>query len=122
MPETDHQEVFEEKHYSPSELAKFWGVSPDTIRRVFAGEVGILVLQSTGRRKRARSYKTLRIPASVAARVYQKHCTAARFVDSRNSKTNASNNPAAVHTRPRGTDHEHKNDFSACQSQGNPRI
>ena len=85
MPETDHQEGLEEKHFSPSELAKLWGVSPDTIRRVFAGETGILVLESPSRRKHARSYKTLRIPASVAARVYRKHCTLRQIVDYRNS-------------------------------------
>lgn len=79
MPETDHHEAFGENHYTPTEIAKFWGVSPDGVRRVFSSEAGTLLLQSPGRRKNARSHKTLRIPASVSTRVYQKHCTAHRL-------------------------------------------
>jgi DeoR/GlpR family transcriptional regulator of sugar metabolism len=83
MPEADHHEVFEEKHYTPAELAELWGVSDDTIRRVFADEPGVLILQSSGGRKNVRPYKTIRIPASVAARVHQKYCTAPRILDHR---------------------------------------
>jgi hypothetical protein len=99
MPETDH-EAFEEKHFTPSELAKLWGVSPDTIRRIFAAEVGTLVLRSPSKRKHARSYKTLRIPASVAARVYQKNCTVARIVDHRKNSREQINNTGEIRPQP----------------------
>jgi hypothetical protein len=59
-----------EKHFAPSELAKIWGVSPVTIRRIFEAEVGVLKLgKSHGRKRR---YVTLRIPESVAVRVHAK--------------------------------------------------
>jgi hypothetical protein len=61
-------EVFSEKHYTPKELAKCWGVSPDWIRRRFANEPGVLHLKRP--KPGTRRYDPIRIPASVAARVY----------------------------------------------------
>jgi hypothetical protein len=59
-----------EKHFAPGELAKIWGVSTVTIRRIFEREVGVLKLgKSHGRTRR---YVTLRIPESVAIRVHAK--------------------------------------------------
>lgn len=74
MPEVDH-EVLAEKHYSPNQLAKLWNVSVDTVRRVFADEPGVVVIERPGKGKNSRPYRTLRIPASVALRVYQNHKT-----------------------------------------------
>jgi hypothetical protein len=59
-----------EKHFTPAELAKIWGVSTVTIRRIFEREVGVLKLGRTHGRKRR--YLTLRIPESVAVRVHAK--------------------------------------------------
>jgi hypothetical protein len=61
-------EGFHEKHYTPQELAKCWGVSPDWIRRRFANEPGVVHLSRPKPGKN--HYDPIRIPASVAARVY----------------------------------------------------
>ena len=63
--------VVDEKHYSCTELAQAWGVSPQTIRELFRKEEGVLKIGSSGTRTR-RGYKTLRIPQSVAERVHGK--------------------------------------------------
>ena len=69
VPEAS-SEAFSEQHYSVAELAKLWGVSEDTIRRLFRNEVGVLVLSRA--RPGKRRYMSLRIPQSVARRVHQK--------------------------------------------------
>jgi hypothetical protein len=59
----------DEKHFSPADLAKAWGVSAETVRQIFRQEPGVLRLGNAGDR-RTRGYVTLRIPQSVAARVH----------------------------------------------------
>ncbi len=59
-----------EHHYSVQELAAAWNVSPDTIRRLFLNEPGVLNFSRPSRRKRV--YRPIRIPATVAERVYQR--------------------------------------------------
>jgi hypothetical protein len=61
--------VVDEKHFSPSDLAKAWGVSVETVRQIFRQEPGVLRIGTNGD-SRTRSYITLRIPQSVAARVH----------------------------------------------------
>jgi hypothetical protein len=61
-------EVFREEHYTPKQLGKQWGLSADYIRRRFSKEPGVLNLPN--HRPGKRRYNTLRIPASVAARVH----------------------------------------------------
>jgi hypothetical protein len=61
-----------ERHYTPQELGALWGFDPTTIRRMFIDEPGVLKLGSQSRRDGKREYITLRIPASVALRVYQR--------------------------------------------------
>jgi hypothetical protein len=63
-----------EKHYSVSEVAAMWGLSDDSIRRLFAKEPGVLVIGSEERLHK-RKRKTLRIPESVLKRVHAKHQT-----------------------------------------------
>jgi predicted transcriptional regulator len=60
-----------ERHFSVNELAKMWGLSPATTRRMFRDEPGVLRF---GREKKGhqRDYVTLRIPESVAERVYRR--------------------------------------------------
>jgi hypothetical protein len=58
-----------EHHFSPDELAKLWGLSLDTVRRLFEREPGVLVIEHTKNTARRR-YRTLRIPDSVASRVH----------------------------------------------------
>lgn len=58
-----------EKHFSIIELANLWGLAPDTIRPLFINRQGVLkIVRPESRRKRV--YTTLRIPASVADKVY----------------------------------------------------
>jgi hypothetical protein len=60
-----------ETHYSPTELAKAWGVSAETIRTIFRAERGVLKIGAAGTKYR-RPYITLRIPESVAQRVHDR--------------------------------------------------
>ncbi len=55
----------EEKHYSVAEIAKLWGLSTDTVRKIFGKTPGVLKIGNKGR------YVTLRIPEPVLQR-----CTA----------------------------------------------
>jgi DNA-directed RNA polymerase sigma subunit (sigma70/sigma32) len=61
----------DEKHYTPAQLAKAWGVSVETVRQIFRVEPGVLKIGKTGSRHRRR-YITLRIPEEVAERVHQR--------------------------------------------------
>ncbi len=63
---------FAERHFAVEDVANLWSVSSDTVRRLFEGEPGVLVLESTRGLGRKRRYRTLRIPESVAARVYRR--------------------------------------------------
>jgi hypothetical protein len=54
-----------EKHYRPDELAELWGFSPKTIRALFGEEPGVIRMGTA-------KYVSLRIPASVAARVHER--------------------------------------------------
>lgn len=60
-----------ERHYSVKELAELWNLSDRTVRRMFVHEPGVLEW-GTGETRMKRGYKTLRIPESVAQRVYGK--------------------------------------------------
>ena len=60
-----------EKHYSVKELSELWSLSERTIRRMFLQEPGVLEW-GTSETRTKRCYKTIRIPQSVAQRVYRK--------------------------------------------------
>jgi len=60
-----------EKHYTPAELAEIWSLDPSAVRRLFTGQPGVLKIGKANRRDGRRDYLTLRIPASVAERVYR---------------------------------------------------
>jgi len=60
--------AYRERHFTVAELAELWAVSTDTVRRLFENEHGVVVIAHP--RRRARRYKTLRIPESVAQRVH----------------------------------------------------
>jgi hypothetical protein len=63
--------MFAENHFSPSELGELWGLSADSIRRLFLREPGVLVI-SEGSARGKRRYRTPRIPAAVAERVHRR--------------------------------------------------
>lgn len=60
-----------ERHYSVREVAQFWGLSGNTIRRIFEKEPGVIEWGLPERRF-TRGYKTLRIPESVMLRVHRR--------------------------------------------------
>ncbi len=61
-----------ERHYTVSELSEVWGLSRDFVARLFENEPGVLVFGNDGR-EGTRRYMTMRIPRSVAERVYRRH-------------------------------------------------
>jgi hypothetical protein len=65
-----------ERHYSPAELGELWNLSADTVRRMFEDEPGVLVFENPVRSS-SRRFRTLRIPESVAERVYSRFTNAA---------------------------------------------
>jgi hypothetical protein len=66
-----------EKHYTVRELADAWHMGRTTVRRWFEDEPDVLRQgESRLRRGHKRPYVSLRIPRSVAERVYRKHLEA----------------------------------------------
>jgi hypothetical protein len=61
----------EEKHKSLKQIAQTWGLSYDFVRDIFAHEEGVLRVTSPAAHGK-RSYTTVRVPLSVAARVHAK--------------------------------------------------
>ena len=59
-----------EKHYSVLELATIWNVSDDLVRRLFRSEPDVVHI--TEHKPGRRRYEVLRIPESVALRVYRR--------------------------------------------------
>ncbi len=66
-----------ERHYSPADLGELWNLSADTVRRMFEKEPGVLVFENPVRSS-SRRFRTLRIPESVAERVYSRFSNAER--------------------------------------------
>jgi AraC-like DNA-binding protein len=65
---------FEDRHYTPLEISKLWGLSKDTVRRLFRKEEGVLLIPSRNPRRPLRAnYNTMLIPESVAKRVHAKY-------------------------------------------------
>ena len=65
-----------EQHFSVAQIAGRWGLSEDTVRRLFESEPGVLVIETPRSRLSRRRYRTLRIPESVIERVYRMHLVA----------------------------------------------
>jgi hypothetical protein len=59
------------EEHSPAEIAHMWGLSTDSVRRLFRNEPGVLAI-SPRQSKGKRAYLTLRIPQSVLERVHRK--------------------------------------------------
>jgi hypothetical protein len=59
-----------EKLYTPQDLAELWKFDQSTVRRMFIDEPGVLKFGRDKRRDGKRNYVTLRIPLSVAIRVF----------------------------------------------------
>lgn len=65
-----------ERHFAVNEIAELWAISHDTATRLFSNEPGVVVIKRPAR-KGKRLYRTLRIPQSVAERVYRRMQVAA---------------------------------------------
>jgi transcriptional regulator GlxA family with amidase domain len=61
-----------ERHFTVDELAELWGLSRDSIIRIFEKEPGVLVVQTPKGNRGRRGYRTLRIPESVMCRVHRR--------------------------------------------------
>jgi hypothetical protein len=61
-----------ERHFSPAEIAELWGLSVDSVRRIFAGEQGVLVIEPPRSRYSRRRYRTIRVPQAVVERVHRR--------------------------------------------------
>ncbi len=62
-----------QKHFHVNELAKLWGVAPNTARRWFEDEPDVMKI-TTGYRRGKDHRVCLRIPESVAERVHRQRC------------------------------------------------
>jgi hypothetical protein len=65
-----HQLEIAEAVFTTAELAELRKLSTDTIRSLFENEPGVMIINR--QRRGVRRYRTLRIPASVAARVFRR--------------------------------------------------
>ncbi len=70
MQANERCEPFEERHFTVPELAERWNLSREFVRQVVQGEPGVTewVRQQPGRRR----YRVLRVPQSVAERLYNR--------------------------------------------------
>lgn len=70
MQANEQREPFEERHFTVPELAEMWNLSREFVRQVVQGEPGVTewVRQQPGRRR----YRVLRVPQSVAERLYNR--------------------------------------------------
>lgn len=57
-------EAFQQRHYSPKELAEWWGVSPSYVVKLFRRVTGVANFVS-------REQKTMRIPEALVKQVYE---------------------------------------------------
>jgi hypothetical protein len=70
--DTGRTGVENEKHFNLSELAATWGLSVDTIRKLFADDPHAVKIPSASGPTGRRRYCILRIPSSAAARLHKR--------------------------------------------------
>lgn len=70
MNDIGNSSPFEERHFTVRELSKMWRLSEEFVRQIVKDEPGVTewVRQQPGRRR----YRVLRIPQSVAERLYHR--------------------------------------------------
>ena len=65
---------FLERHYALTELSKAWHISRPTLRSWFRDEPGVILYGSAKLKKgRHRTHLSMRVPESVARKVYRNH-------------------------------------------------
>ena len=72
----DPEPIVIDPHFSPQFYAELWGVSPTTVIRWFQDEPGVLKLSEPSNNGR-RSRTELRIPFSLAMRIYRERSSSA---------------------------------------------
>ena len=60
-----------EPHFTPEQVAELWHLDPNSIRRIFRNEDGVLCFGRAVSTRTKRAYTTLRIPPSVLERVHR---------------------------------------------------
>ena len=70
--DTSSTGVENEKHFDLSEVAAMWGLSVETIRKLFAADPRVVKIPSTSGPAGRRRYGTRRIPSSAAARLHKR--------------------------------------------------
>jgi hypothetical protein len=65
-----------EQHYTVTQVAKLWGMSPNAVRKLFAHEPDVLKLSRPEKRFK-RGYTTYFIPESAMRRVHNQLCRGA---------------------------------------------
>jgi hypothetical protein len=71
VPSREAESRMCERHYSAAQLAEQWSLSEDTVRRIFEREPDVLIFENP-ERESSRRRRTMRIPESVAERVYRR--------------------------------------------------
>ena len=61
-----------DQHFTVTQVAERWGLSDDSVRRMFEHEPGVLIIEPSRSRFSRRRYRTLRIPAVVVERVHRR--------------------------------------------------
>ncbi len=77
VPSREAESRMCEQHYSPAQLAEQWNLSEDTVRRIFEREPDVLIFENPERGS-SRRRRTMRVPESVAERVYRRLSTRGR--------------------------------------------
>jgi hypothetical protein len=68
----------EERHYTPQQVAEMWGLSDETVRKMFAEESGVLKVSASRLLRNTKRRISLRIPASVLQRVHEQRSSGGR--------------------------------------------
>lgn len=97
MTGTNEINPFEERHFTVDELSRTWRFSAEFVRQLVKDEPGVTewVRQQPGRRR----YRVLRVPQSVAERLYRRAQGRAESVDS--SPRTVRRSPFPVQAEPR---------------------
>ena len=61
------------QNYTIQELASEWGLSDETVRKMFENEPGVLRIGKAVSRRNHRRYVSIRIPEEIAQRVMKRH-------------------------------------------------
>lgn len=62
----------QEPHFTPEQVAEFWSLDANSVRRIFREEPGVLKFGNAKSTYKKRAYTTIRIPQSVLDRVHKR--------------------------------------------------